>query len=69
MKHMEEICEFLDTTPNYLFYGLADEDESLTPAEKDMILEYRNFDNGRKKCIRETLKYLSEGSMKRKKNG
>ena len=69
MKHMEEICEFLDTTPNYLFYGPADEEERLTPAEKDMIMEYRKLDDGRKKCIREMLKYLSEGGVKRKKNG
>ena len=59
LKYIVEICEFLETTPNYLFLG--SDDESYTQAEKDMIRKYRSLDNGRKKCIRDTLKYFTEG--------
>ena len=59
IKHIDRICEFLDTTPNYLFFGPEDEEERLTPAEKDMIRMYRGLDQERKKCIRDTLKYFS----------
>lgn len=60
IKYIAEICEFLDTTPNYLFFGPEDEEERLTPAEKAMIRTYRSLDDGRKKCIRDTLKYFSK---------
>ena len=60
LKYIEEICEFLGTTPNYLFFG--SDDESYTQAEKEIIRMYRSLDNGRKRCIRDTLKYFTEGS-------
>ena len=60
LKYIDEICEFLDTTPNYLFWGEADEEKRLTSEEIEMIRMYRNFDNGRKKCIMDTMKYLSK---------
>lgn len=59
LKHIEAICDFLETTPNYLFYGTVDQ-EPLTPAEKEVLQMYRNLDAGRKRCIRETLRYFSE---------
>lgn len=58
IKYIEEICQFLDTTPNYLFLGPEDEEERLSPAEKDMVRIYRSFDDGRKKCIRDMLRYF-----------
>jgi DNA-binding Xre family transcriptional regulator len=60
IKHIDRICEFLDTTPNYLFFGPEDEEERLTPVEKEVIRMYRGLDQGRKKCIRDTLKYFRE---------
>ena len=27
LKYIDHICEFLDTTPNYLFWGSADEEK------------------------------------------
>ena len=60
LKYIVEICEFLETTPNYLFYGEY-EDDRLSQVEKDMIRRYRKLDNGRKKCVRDTLKYFTEG--------
>ena len=60
LKYIEEICEFLETTPNYLFYGT--DEENYTKTEKEMIRMYRILDNGRKKCIRDTLKYFAEDS-------
>ena len=61
LKYIEEICEFLETTPNYLFLG--SDDEEYTQTEKEMIRMYRSLDNGRKKCIRDTLKYFANGTM------
>lgn len=60
IKHMDKICEFLGTTPNYLFFGPEDKDERLTPSEKEMIQIYRSLDNGKKKCIRDTMRYFAE---------
>ena len=59
IKFIDEICEFLDTTPNYLFYGPADEEERLSPEEKEMIRIYRSLDDERKECIRKTLRFFS----------
>ena len=59
IKYIEEICEFLDTTPNYLFLGPEDEEERLTPEEKELIGMYRKLDDGRKECITQTLKYFA----------
>ncbi len=47
-KYIYEICEFLDTTPNYLFFGPEDEEERLSPAERELIRTYRSLDEGRK---------------------
>lgn len=57
LKHIEEICEFLETTPNYLFLGT--EDESLTSVEKELLRRYRSLDNERKNWIRAALRYVS----------
>ena len=61
LKHIEKICEFLCTTPNYLFLA-EDEEERLSPSEKDMIRSYRGLDDGKKKCIRDTLRYFTESN-------
>ena len=58
LKYIEEICEFLDTTPNYLFFG-SDGDDCLLIGEKNMLQMYRSLDEGRKKCVRDMIKYLS----------
>ena len=60
IKHIDRICEFLDTTPNYLFFGPEDNDERMTPGEKNVIKMYRDLDNEKKKFIREMLGYLTE---------
>ena len=62
IKYIWEICEFLDTTPNYLFLGPEDEEERLSPSEKDMIRSYRGLNDGKKKCIRDTLRYFTESN-------
>ena len=59
IKHIEQICEFLDTTPNYLFFGPEDEEKRLTPIEKDVIRMYRGLGKERKKCVRDILRYFS----------
>ena len=63
LKYVDEICEFLDTTPNYLFFGEDDEDR-LLPGEKNMIQMYRILDDGRKKCVRDMIKYLADSREK-----
>lgn len=60
IKHIDRICEFLDTTPNYLFFGPEDEDERMTPVEKNVIKMYRSLENEKKKFVRDMLKYLME---------
>ena len=59
MKYMGEICEFLDTTPNYLFYGPDDSERRMTPTEREMIRMYRDIDEGRKKRITDLMKDLT----------
>ncbi len=66
-KYIYEICEFLDTTPNYLFFGPEDEEERLSPAERELIRTYRSLDDGRKKCIRDTLGYFKESKRSKRK--
>ena len=58
IKYIKEICEFLDTTPNYLFLGPDDEEERLTPKERELLETYRKLDDGRKECITQTLRYF-----------
>lgn len=60
IKHIDRICEFLDTTPNYLFFGPENEDERMTPVEKNVIKMYRSLENEKKKFVRDMLKYLME---------
>ena len=60
LKYINEICEFLDTTPNYLFFG-SDEEERLLPGEKNLLQMYRKLNEGKKKCSRDTMKYMVEG--------
>jgi DNA-binding Xre family transcriptional regulator len=64
LKYIDEICEFLDTTPNYLFWGF-DEEERLTPVEEKIVHTYRSLDDGRKKCIRDMMDYLAENNDKK----
>jgi DNA-binding Xre family transcriptional regulator len=59
LRYIDQICEYLDTTPNYLFWGKEETEGQLSVAEKEIIRIYRTFDDGRKKCIRDTLKYFS----------
>ena len=58
IKYIYEICEYLDTTPNYLFLGSEDKEERLTPKEKDLIKTYRMLDDRRKNCIYEIIKHF-----------
>lgn len=58
LRYIEGICRFLGTTPNYLFLGREETMEDLSFAEKDIIRMYRGLDEGKKNCIRETLKYF-----------
>lgn len=57
LKYIEEICEFLDTTPNYLFFGSDDEDR-ISISEKKLLQMYRKLDNERKQCINDTVRLM-----------
>lgn len=63
LRHIGAICGFLDTTPNYLFLG-SDEEDRISLSEKNLLQMYRSFDDGRKKCIRDLVKYLSDENVK-----
>ena len=65
-KYIEEICEYLDTTPNYLFLG-SDEEDRLSLGEKSMLDAYRNLDDGRKTLINEMITYLSKDIKEKKR--
>jgi len=63
LKHIEGICAFLDTTPNYLFFG-SDEENCISPGEKNMLEVYRKLDDRKKDFVRDMMKYLSDGARK-----
>ena len=46
------------TTSNYLALGHEESVENLSFAEKDIIRMDGSLDEGKKNCIRETLKYF-----------
>ena len=58
LRYIEEICLYLNTTPNYLFLGKEQTEKDLSLEEKDIIRMYRNLDEGKKNCIKNTLKYF-----------
>ena len=64
LRYIDQICEFLDTTPNYLFWGVEETEAQLSCSEKEMIRLYRNLEDGKKKCIRDTMKYFSNNVEK-----
>ena len=61
LRYIDQICEFLDTTPNYLFWGVEETEEQLSVSEKEILRIYRNLDDGKRKCIRDVMKYFSKG--------
>ena len=61
LRYIDQICEFLDTTPNYLFWGEEETEGQLSVSEKEILRMYRNLDDGRKKCIRDAMKYFLIG--------
>ena len=65
LKYLEEICEYLDTTPNYLVLGNEDKEKRLIKAEAEILQMYRDIDDGKKKCIYDTLKYFVEAEKHR----
>lgn len=58
MKYMKEICKFLETTLNYLFFGSDDQEKRMTPTEREMIQTYRDINEDRKKHITDLMKNL-----------
>lgn len=62
LRYINQICEFLDTTPNYLFWGIEKTEDQLSVSEKEMLRMYRSFDDCRKKCIRDAMKYFSNNN-------
>ena len=59
LKYVEPICEFLDTTPNYLFFGPADEEGRMPPVEMELIRMYRKMNRDQKKCIKDTMMFFT----------
>ena len=62
LRYIDQICEFLDTTPNYLFWGVEETEDQLSVSEKEMLRMYRDFDDGRKKSIQDAMKYFSKSN-------
>ena len=61
LRYIEPIREYLDTTPNYLFWGAKGytPEDGLTSAEFELIRKYRKLDTKRKKCVKEVIEYIS----------
>ena len=57
LQYINAICEYLDTTPNYLFQGVESrtEPDILTSFEKDIIVKYRMMDDRKQRHIREEI--------------
>ena len=55
-KYIYEICDYLDTTPNYLFLG--PEEDKLSPEELKILQRYRRLSSTKKKCIMDELREL-----------
>ena len=62
LNYINEICEYLETTPNYLFLGEKETDEiqGLTQTENKIIRLYRSIDKRKQSCIKETLRIFAE---------
>ena len=62
-KYIYEICDYLDTTPNYLFLG--PEEDELSPEEVKILRRYRRLSSSKKKHIMDKLRELAEKTMKK----
>ena len=65
LRHIDQICKYLDTTPNYLFGEYKDDGLYLSPTErlsyteKQLIRTYRGISKEKQKLVREVLKQLA----------
>ena len=57
LQYINPICDFLETSPNYLFRGTETSDDivGLTPMENEVIRLFRKVDTQKRKCIKEVL--------------
>ena len=62
LKYILEICNYLETDPDYLFLGnvIPKENKNLTTVENEMIDLFRTINERQQKCILETLRIFSE---------
>ena len=63
-KYIYEICDYLDTTPNYLFPGPENEEEKLSPEELKILRRYRRLSCSKKKRIMDELREFAGKTMK-----
>ena len=66
-KYIYEICDYLDTTPNYLFLGPEEEEDMLSPEEMKILRKYRRLSRSKKECVMDALKELAEKETKTSK--
>ena len=59
--YIREICEYLKTTPNYLFYGVeaVENKETYSSKENEIINMYQKLDKEKQDCIFETIRLFS----------
>ena len=62
LQYINQICEMLETSPNYLFRGTENTDDvvGLTPMENELIRMFRGVDSKKKKNIVDTLRLFME---------
>ena len=60
--YIKPICEYLQTTPNYLFYGMdkIDINKELTSQENELIQMYRNADSEKQDCIIQVMRLFNK---------
>ena len=61
LQFINAICEYLQTTPNYLFQGYESRSEPdiISPMERELIQMYRKTDDEQQKFIKDGLRLLT----------
>ena len=67
LQYINPICDFLETTPTYLFRGVQDEGVGeMTPSESEMIRNYRKVGKEGQNCVRTMLNLLAKDEVAEK---
>ena len=60
LHYINSICDFLKTNPNYIFRGVMEGSNELSPVEEDILRMLRMVDEPRQKHIRQELRFFTD---------